>query len=128
MPVPEVASLVRKQVAWSWPREALTVRAEQISLLRQGHLQNRMESWANAGGQMVLNIATLSWTSASSSSLFLYRPESYREGKLRRRIMREVSKGLLPEDIRLHESKLEMRRVNRLLEQLEAACCRQFEV
>lgn len=96
-------------------------RAEMIRALTAGHLQDRIETWAAQGAQdgiqyayPLLDRRLIEFCLGAPPELFVHPSHS-------RGLFRAAMDGLLPENIRLASVKLEVMRVSRLVETLQAA-------
>ncbi len=118
---PEFVAIVQRQAARSYHGRALRVRDEQLGLLRQGHLPNRTESWANAGRADGIEYRYPLLDKRIVEFALGLPPECYRRQGSQRFLFRQAVSGLIPEHIRWNNYKREPQRVGRLLELLEAA-------
>ncbi len=94
-----------------------SMRDEMLRDVRQGHLQNRLESWTVAGSAAgvdyrfpLLDRRILDFVRSLPPSAFFHRGEN-------RHVFRQAARGILPDAIRRPDFKLEVERVAHLLDQ-----------
>ena len=124
---PAFDAAVPKTVAGlDWPRTA-GAHAVQARRLTMGHLQARMEVWATQGAQdgieyryPLLDRRLLEFCLGAPSDLFS-------DGVHSRSLFRNAAQGLLPDNIRLANVKLERLRVERYVDTMRAAGARLLE-
>jgi len=113
-PLPDVfVSVFRAQLssADSLPRkrgrERAGVRTEQLGLLAHGHLTERIEGWAAAGGRMGITYAYPLLDRRIVELALGLPPEMFFKNGWKRFLFRYALEGILPNDVRWEKSKKE---------------------
>ncbi|RLA48489.1 MAG: hypothetical protein DRR42_16675 [Gammaproteobacteria bacterium] len=105
---------------------ALSCYEEQLALFKQGHIQNRVESWTNAGRPDLIEYRYPLLDKRLVEFAFGLPAECYRQEGKKRYLFRLSAKGLVPEKLRWGNYKREPQRVERLLKLFMAAFKDQF--
>ncbi len=119
--LPTIEQKWSKQTPLSSPPKR-SIRSHILAYLRHGHLQSRIESWATAATAKKIEYSYPLLDKRIVEFILELPAEYFIHNGLRRYLFRSAVKGLLPEDIIWADTKMEPRRVKRLLHHKLAVC------
>jgi asparagine synthase (glutamine-hydrolysing) len=118
---PEFRAFMKKQKIEGYRQPGRSNRETQLSLLKNGHIQNRVECWNSMAMERRLEYRYPLLDKRIIEFSLGLPPEYFRQKGYGRYIFREACKGLMSEEVRMQNIKIEPRRVERIIAEVNEA-------